>query len=638
VKTCNIDIETYSAADLIKVGVFRYVEDPSTEILCISWKVKGKLRRWTSWGGGPIDHLAKQMANPKVRLEAYNAQFERVVLNSPAGVALGLPRTSISRWKDSAVQSALHALPRDLGRCASALDTHPKDDAGKKVMLALSKPRSAGKMKGRPWLYRDRPDDFHTLSEYCDDDVLAEEGIGQALPALPIAEQRNWELDQKINEHGVKVDTDLARWITETWAVRKESLAKECVKITGYKPSQVAMIRDWLADHGCDLPDLRAETVRDTLEAGVPKKVRKVLELRKEFSLTSVTKFQTLLRAVNQDNRLRGMFLYHGAQTGRWTGRIVQLHNLPRNTAKNPQELIDGLYSGELELTGDIAQQLIRPVFTGDPGLLIGDYASIELRFALWLVDDTKTLRKIRKGVDLYKDLAARIYNKPIDQITPEERFVGKQAVLGLGYGMGPDRFYAYCAAQGQPIPMALAEQTVTIYRQVYKVIYDAWWEIESTALKAVRRPGKKFTCCNGKVAYVVRGKFLYCVLPSGRPIAYPYPRISERMAPWGKMVPALCYMGMDQRTHQWCEQDTFGGRLFENICQGGSSCLLRHSMFLLDENDFTINMHVHDEIVAEEENDDRLAEFTEIMEVTPAWASGCPVKVEADFSLRYRK
>jgi DNA polymerase len=661
-RKCNIDIETYSAKNLLKAGVYAYAEDPSTEILTVCWSVDdGPVERWAFWHENPaaLDRFADVLADPDIELRAYNAQFERVMLNSEAGQVLGLPHTPIERWRCTAVTAALHALPRAMGDCAKALGTAPKDETGKKIMLKLSKPRSSGKLKGRRYLYEELPDEFETLLQYNADDVVCEQGIDNFLPKIPQHVQATYHLDQKINDTGIKVDLDLVRFIVGEWPKVKAELDAKCRKITkGVGVTQVKGLTEW-----CGMDNLRAEEIRDTLASGkinvyevvlgengeptdekqvvdqvkLKKKVRKVLELRQEASKTSVTKFQTLLIAVCKDGRLRGMFLFHGAQTGRWTGKIVQLHNLPRNTAENPQELIEALYHGEIQLTGDIAQQLIRPTFIGGPDLEIGDFASIELRVALWLVNDHKALEKIRTGQDMYKDLATKIYDKPEEEITKPERFVGKQAVLGLGYGMGPTKFIAYCAGQGEPITEELAQYTVTLYRKVYKKIYDMWWNIEEAAITAIRNPGRKVPTCHGKIHYLMRGSFLYCIFPSGRPVCYPFAKVVPRMAPWGKPVDSLVFKGPNPKTGRWVERDTFGGRLFENICQGVAADLLHHSLHAVDALGYPIVGHVHDEIVVEGP-EDGLQLFEATMAQTPEWANGCPVAVEAEVSPRYKK
>jgi DNA polymerase len=632
-----IDIETRSRCNLVKQGVYRYAEDPSTEILCIAWAVNDEpVKLWNQWDEycDDLDELAELMHRQGVTLSAYNANFERVVLNSHAGQSLGLPVTCIDQWTCTAVQAALHALPRALGDCAKALRTRPKSEAGKKVMMALCKPRTAGKMKGVFWEYEDRPEDFHILGEYNIDDVEAERSIARYLPALPRSEQAMWELDQKINDRGIKVDLDLATFITETWPQVKERLNEECLKLTGdIGVTQVGLLTKWLG-----LSNLRADTVKKELAKNrLSRKKMRVLELRAEASKTSVTKFNTLMGAVCMDGRLRGMFLFHGAQTGRWTGRIVQLHNLPRNTSKHPEEQIAELYQDPGLLSGDLAQQLIRPTFTGESdGLLIGDFKSIELCFSLWLVGDQVGIDKINDGVDMYKDMAQFIYHIPYEDIDSMKRFVGKQAVLGLGYGMGPPKFVEYCLGFGEHLDLELAEHTVSAYRDLYIKITHGWVECNKAAVKAVRNPGTSVEVFGGKIKYIVRGNFLYCVLPSGRPIAYPFPEVHQKEVPWGGTRPSLTFMSVDQYTRKWQRGSTFGGRLFENICQGGSSCLLRYSLQQVDKH-YIIVGHVHDEGLAEGPGEN-LRHFTRLMERTPPWADGLPVVVESVHSPRYLK
>lgn len=631
---CHIDIETYSDIDLTKAGVYKYAQSEATRILCIAFHYKGQMYCWREWD--PADQpafaeLVSILENPKIELHAHNAQFERVMLNT-VGPRYGIPPTETSRWKCSAVLASLHALPRSLDQATTVLGTAPKDKTGRKIMLTLSKPRTAGNLKGQPWNYEDRPEDFEKLAEYCMDDVRAEMGLTDYLPRLPASEQKAWELDQHINDTGIAVDMDLVRLLLAAWPDKKRALDEECRSLTnGIGVTQVKGLTEWLG-----VKELTAPAIAKHLKkAKLSEDKLRVLELRDEARKTSITKFSTLERAVCEDDRLRGMFLFHGAQTGRWTGRIVQLHNLPRNTASNPDEVIYQLKANPSIVTGDLAQQLIRPTFIGGPdGLLIGDYAGIELRVSLWITDDLAGLSKLRSGVDLYVDMAEFIYGPEIE-INSKRRFVGKQAVLGLGYGMGAPRFIEYCAGFGQTLDKDLAVKTVHAYKDLYISIVNAWTELNKGACAAVRT-GKPVLCLNGRVKYVVAGNFLYCVLPSGRPIAYPFPMVIQQDTPWGGTRPALSYMSVNPYSRKWERGTTFGGRLFENICQGTASCLLRHSLQVIHA-DYKIVGHVHDEILAEG-SEAQLPDFIEKMERVPNWAEGLPVSVEGVHSYRYLK
>jgi DNA polymerase len=634
-KNVYIDIESRSAAQIFN-GVYPYAEHESTDILCICWAVDdGPVKRWAAWSDeyDDLEELAEIFRNPdEYQLSAYNANFERVMLNAH-GPTYGLPRTSVSQWKCSAVLAAMHALPRALGDSTAALGTRAKDEEGKKSMLRLCKPRSVGQFKGQFWDYEEDPEGYKTLIAYCADDVRAERGLATRLPKLIPSEQKFWELDQEINDRGIQVDVDLARNLVEAWNNRKEHLVNRCQELTGFTPSQVGHLKEFLG-----LEDMKAATIRDALEVEQDPVKREVLEIRAEVSKTSVKKFEKILEAVCEDGRLRGMFLFHGAQPGRWAGRIVQLHNLPRNAADHPEAAIKEFYKHPEKVTGDSAQQLIRPAFQGDPGLLIGDYSGIELRIALWLADYDQALEKIRNGVDMYVDLAEVIFNLPTDKIDSKKRFVGKQAVLGLGYGMGVDRFFDYCAGFGQELPRELCKRTVEVYRDTYGDICRAWTETQMAAMEATKNPGKKVPVLGGKVTYIHVGGFLYCKLPSGRPISYPQPAVVQRSVPWSKTQtrPTLEYAQISPYTRKWGRATTFGGRMFENLCQGIASCLLRDSLAKVNEH-YPVVGHVHDEILAEG-RERNLKHFISVMEDKPDWAEEIPIKVEAEFSTRYLK
>ena len=634
-KRVYIDIETRSAAQIFN-GVYPYAEHSSTDILCICWAVDdGEVKGWANWRDDydSLQELVDIMSRPEeFQLSAYNANFERTMLNT-CGAKYGLPRTSVSQWTCSAVLAAMHALPRALGDAAKALGTHKKDEQGKKAMMRLCKPRAAGKLKGQFWEYEEDPEGFTTMFEYCKDDVRAERGIAKRLPPLLPMEQKAWELDQVINDRGIKVDIDLAENIVKAWAIRKEKLVDRCQQLTGFTPFQTSHLAEYL-----DLPNTQAGTLRKALAKETDPVRHEVMSIRLEVSKTSVKKFDKILEAACKDGRLRGMYLFDGAQTGRWAGRIVQLHNLPRNAADNPEEAIKAFYKAPELVTGDSAQQLIRPTFMAEPGLLIGDYSGIELRVSLWLADYHDALDKIRDGVDMYVDLAEVIYNLPTSKIDKKKRFVGKQAVLGLGYGMGVKRFISYCADMGEPIDEPLAKRTVEVYRETYGDICRAWSGVQTAAQEATLSPGKKVYALGGKVMYVHIGNFLYCKLPSGRIISYPQPSVIQVPVPWSKTQtrPQLEYAQMSPYTRKWGRDTTFGGRMFENLAQGIASCLLRHSLGVV-EAEYPVVGHVHDEILAEG-RERNLKHFIALMEQKPQWAKDIPIKVEAEFSTRYIK
>lgn len=626
----HLDLETYSELDLKVVGVHVYAAHPSTEILCASYAV----------GSGDVVTLPYgQSLVPMLTLfrklgivAAHNAQFERVVLET----LFPMIKAWKLRWVCTAAKAAMHSLNRKLEKCTVELKVREhKDMAGNKVMLKLSKPKRATKADPTTrYLPTTHPREFQKLYLYNAQDVRAERAIDDRLPDLPKREQVVYELDQAINDRGVMVDRQLVTDVIKAWNLHLEDVNARCRKLTGVSATQVGELTKWLG-----MEELTKGSIEAALQdpALIPAK-REVLLLRQEGAKTSVRKFTRMAKAMGPDDRLRGMFLYFAANTGRWGGRIVQLHNLPRNTAKNPEEVIAAIRQGGI--TGDSAQQLIRPSLVAAPGkeLVVGDFSGIEYRITMWLANCIPALHIIRNGQDLYKATASAIYRVGYDEVTDDQRFTGKQAILGLGFGMGVNRFIDQCAGYGVEISQELGELTVKTYRRRYKEVVETWYELERAAIAAMRgKENRAFPACRGLVKYFKRADFLYCKFPSGRVMAYPFPKVVKDTNPFGEAIDVLTYLGMNNHTRQRERITTWGGKLMENCAQGIARDMLADAMLRLEQQGVPIVLQVHDEIGAEVVKGTNL-DFAGLMAIVPEWAEGLPVEVKAFTTQRYRK
>jgi DNA polymerase len=633
----HVDIESFSRVDLRKCGVYRYAEDESTEVLCIAWALEGgDVQLWTPSDGKP-ELLARLMADPTVLLCAHNSNFERVMLCNHPGQSIGLPHTGPERWICTAAKASLHGLPRDLARAARYLGVAQKDEDGRRVMLKLSRPRKPSKNNPADrWLPNVVPHDYATLYEYCMQDVRVERAIDRALPDLQQSERDMHALDQRINDRGIPVDLESVATIRAAWKTYVAQLTAEARQLCGVSPFQVAQYLEQTNSEGLDLPDLTKATVAEALKGELTDKARRLLEIRAEAGKTSVKKFDAMANAATIDGRIKGMFLFLGASTGRWAGKIVQLHNLPRLTAKDP----DGLLADVRErgtITGHEAQSLIRPMFTAPryTDMLVGDFAGIEYRVATWITGHMKELRQVHAGADVYVLMAAKIFNKKPEDIDKDERFVGKQAILGLGFGMGWKKFGETCEKAGQPIPEELQKKATETYRNEYHGIKNAWKELENAAIRTVQT-GTRTKALKGQVEFILKAPFLYARLPSGRVICWFRPEIRDRETPWGEMRPCVYYFGLNSFSNKWEMIESYGGKIFENIVQGLASDLLRHAMQSVESAGLPIILHIHDEIVSEGP-EDRLDEFAEIMTISPPWFNA-PIAVDAYATRRYRK
>lgn len=487
--------------------------------------------------------------------------------------------------------------------------------------------------------------------------MLAEEGASEALRDLSPYETEVFLMDQALNEYGFQLDREAVEAAMALIEDRFSELNEELIQITGgrvQKATQRAKMREWLEEQGVFLPDTQGPTIDEALkDQSMPRAALRGLELMRALGRSSTAKYECMTDwASPRDWKVRGGLLYHGAGTGRWSGAGVQPHNFPRGDIKDQDaawedikrwyrdrclESLEMLWGDSMELLS----HALRGAIVASPGkvLYVADYAAIEARVLFWLAMDERALDIFRRGDCIYCDMATDIYKRPINKKDhPNERQMGKQAVLGLGYQMGAPKFVDTVAKYGIALDEGFAKVIVDTYRGKYHRVKQMWWDQEEAAIKAVQHPGQTVPC--GRVKWRVVGRFLYCRLPSGRMLAYCEPLVVERETPWGAKKPALTYMGVDAYTRKWRRQDVYGGLLVENITQAVARDLMADAMMRMYEGGvyFPI-LSVHDEAIAEaDEGTGDVHEFEELMATTPDWAEGCPVKAEGWSGKRYKK
>jgi len=463
-----LDFETRSRVDLRKCGMYRYAEDPSTEVLCLAVKVEDEAPRL--WAPEEFAHYADQgeigkniltdmdvveIVNGDNEFHAHNAAFERCHWREIMEDRHGFPEIPLERWRCTAAKAAAMALPRSLDAAGDALGLEVrKDKEGQAVMLRLCKPlgrnrKNAGKFESDPEL-------FYKLFAYCLQDVEAEAAIDAVLPDLSPAELEVWRMDQRMNDLGVFVDLPAIREIIAKVKRHEADLLKQIVKLSGGALSsvrQVAATIEFLKGYGLDLPNLQKATVEEALARDDLQPIaRRVLELRQSLGRSSIAKYEAMERCACRDSRVRGTLLYHGCSTGRWSAKLIQPQNYPRgelNQKENPLAPEAGLFmltSGSLEdvrgIYGDpmmVASSVLRQVITAAPGhvLQVGDFSQIEARSLAWLAGEEEVLDVFRSGADPYKKAAAGIFNVLEDEVDDDQRQVGKAAILALGYQGG---------------------------------------------------------------------------------------------------------------------------------------------------------------------------------------------------------
>jgi len=666
---CHIDIETFSEANLPKVGVYRYAEHPSTDILCVCYAFDdGPISLWIPSDEVPISLLKNTAAyveesggkfylketcptDLKEYIEsggicaAHKAEFERTLLNGHPGQSRGFPITKISQWVCTAAKAAASGLPRALGAACIALDTkHKKQEDGKAHMMALSKPR---KKEGSPrWTPQEDPDRFFSLYKYCIDDVKAERDIDQTLPDLSPHEQKIYQLDQIINRRGIKLDQPLVQQTLDLKDQYKELVAERCFDLTGLKPTQTGKLADWIRDRYA-IDDLQAPTIKEVLaRSDVPKDVRQALRMRTSYSMKAPSKLEAMQRVVCDDGRMHGLFLYWGASPGRWSSRLVQLQNMMRSKLKNDSTAISVIQTQDMEwlrmmfgeydlmtVFGSVMRGMLIPEDGHD--LQCMDYSSIEARIRAWLADDQDALEIYRTHGLMYEHAAAQVYHLPKDEaslrlITGDRRLVGKISDLSLGFGGGGNAYMKMAKQHGVEVDFDRGEEIKFAWRDANPKTVKLWYALENAWRNAVTYPGDVFSVADKKIMFKVDGDFMRQRMPSGRCISYYKPEAHD----------GCTYMGIDTYTRQWCRTDTYGGSLTQGCTEAIGRDIMAHGMMNLERTGkYPILGTVHDEIITEpREGEGSLEEGLAIMCDAPAWSEGLPVDADGFREKRYRK
>ena len=638
-RTLAIDIETFSSADLKKVGVYRYTETSDFEILIFAYAFDDEPVQVVDLAQGeelPAE-VRRALTDPDVVKTAFNANFERVCISK----FFGIP-TPPEQWACTMVQALILGLPNSLEDVAKSLKLqHQKDTAGQRLIRYFSVPCKPTKANGG----RERNLPFHDLQKweafkaYCRQDVEVERAIRKRLERYPIPEkeQRLWVLDQKINDRGFRLDPQLVRRAIECDAAYQERLEIEAIRLTGLEnPNSLVQLKEWLRNEGLEVDSLTKQTLPVLLQEANGK-AKRMLEIRQEMAKTSVRKYLAMERSVCGDGRVRGLFQFYGAnRTGRWAGRLVQVQNLPRNSLPDldlaRQLLRDGRFEDLEMLYGnvpDVLSQLIRTAFVASPGcrLLVCDFSAIEARVIAWLAGEQWRLDVFQDHGKIYEASASRMFGVPMEKITKgsELRQKGKIAELALGYQGGVGALKSMGALE-----MGLKEEElpdlVNSWRVANPNIVQFWWDVEAAAIKALKN-GEPVHLQHG-LAFIPESNILFLRLPSGRRLAYVRPRLE-----------------IDDRFDKECityesngtREKTYGGKLVENIVQAVARDCLAEALLRLDDAGYKIVAHVHDEIIADQAHGS-IEEMEEIMSQPIEWAPGLPLAADGFETQYYRK
>jgi DNA polymerase len=644
-KYLSLDLETFSSANLGKAGVYHYVEAPDFDILLISYAIDGGEVQTIDLANGesvPIDLISAFLSDDVIKW-AFNAQFERICLSEwlkRKGYVLErlvpfghepeyLNYLDPESWRCSMVWSAYLGLPLSLEQVGSVLGLEEqKLKEGKDLIRYFSLPCNPTKTNGGRTrnLPKHDPEKWQLYKAYNKRDVETEMAIQAKLENFPMPDMEwdNYHRDQKINDLGILIDQELAQQaIRMDKEVRAHALQK-LRKLTGLEnPNSVIQLKDWLTEQGISTDSLDKKSVNQLLKTASGK-VKIVLETRQELAKSSVKKYQAMMDCVCKDGRARGLFQFYGAnRTGRFSGRLIQLQNLPRNKMDHLEEARTLVRQGELdalELLFDsvpqVLSELIRTAFVPREGsiFLVADYSAIEARVLAWLAGERWRIKLFAEGGDIYCQSASEMFGVPVVKhgVNGELRQKGKISELACGYGGSVGALKAMGALE-----MGLSEDElpglVQSWRSSNPKIVRFWWDVDSAAKIAVKE--RRNTDVQG-IGFRYQSGMLIITLPSGRELFYVKPRIGENR--FGGE--SITYEGVGTG-RRWERQETYGAKLVENIVQAISRDILCSALQTFNYSD--VVMHVHDEVVIEADPRMSVKAVCKQMSRTPEWASG---------------
>jgi DNA polymerase len=566
---------------------------------------------------------------------------------------------------DAAAIGAYVDLPRSLDMAASVTDSGGKDAEGYALMMKMCKPKLATKTQIKKGIIVD-PKEAHTpeniarLALYCNQDVRVERDVLAKCGGMTTYEKAIWQTDWKVNLRGVRVDQ---RFVANAVAILEMHVEKRMARLehlTGCSSVRTHKFLQWLTDRGIEMemsekgnPILDKEAVDlifDDLDPEHP--AYEVLQLRRELNRSSVSKYKAIERCVCADGRLHGMFLYYGAHTGRWSGKHVQLQNLPRGKfeegtdgyAHARQLVLDGNYE-ELDFYYDTMEAmsgLIRAALVPSPAnhLLVADYASIEGRVLAWLAGEDRIIEAYIGGLDMYKLNAVGVFKVKYEDVDKGQRQIGKVIELACGYQGAVGAFQSMAKNYKLRLPDEEVDAIVKKWRESRDKTVKFWYACEDAAIKATENPGKMYVV--GHIAFKKKGGHLLMRLPSGRCLYYrdAFTKKVTKTLPDGRTFTknTLFYWGVDSVTGRWSKQHTYGGCIAENATQAIARDIEAEALVLTENAGLHPVIHTHDEIATDDPDPLDFKKLKQIMEDIPAWASGIPVVAEGSAMDYYRK
>lgn len=666
----SIDLETYSTVSIGAAGSYRYILDPSFEILLFAYSLDGMPVEVIDVASGQVIPLwlKNALKNPLYIKHAYNAAFEWFALSKYLG---WLPP---DQWRDTMLHALYCGYPASLdaaGRAMGLPEDKKKLTTGKALIRYFCvpcKPSNANGNRTRN-LPKHDPAKWKLFKEYNGQDVVTEMEIDRRLSAFPVPAfvQKQWETDLTMNARGVAADMEMVSGALVIGATVKSQLMAEARQLSGLdNPNSIKQLARWLTeatDGDTEITSVTKETVATMLKQPQPANVQRMLEIRQELGKTSTKKYDALETCIADDGRVRGLLQFYGAnRTGRWAGRLVQVQNLPR-TYTHPlppaRQLVKDRNIDGLRLMygsiNDTLSQLIRTAFVATPGnvLIDADFSAIEARVISWLAGQEWRLEVFRTHGKIYEASASQMFHVPIEKIkkgNPEYalRQRGKVAELALGYQGGVSAMRRTDTGHNlDDLSDDEVKGIVDRWRETNSMIRDLWNIVDSAAVTVITNGGAQTIRSETTDAVVTLAceldvitgtRYMTILLPSGRKLYYPSPEIGVNR--WGN--PSVSYMGQNQTTKRWERVETYGGKLVENIVQAIARDCLAIAIENLEAQGLHVVFHIHDEVVIDTpawaDEDTMLETVTKIMTKPIPWAQMLPLNADGWVDKYFKK
>ena len=642
-----LDFETRSRADLPTVGAYRYACDPSTEVLMAAVTAEGEdspVHLWVNpkyeTEGMVSDPKALELLSKADLVYAHNAPFEHAIVWGTKFADI-----RIDQWRCTAAMARMAGLPDSLSKCAEALGLPEMKDAKGKALIRLFcilDPETTSFAEPK-----ENVDRWQRFGQYCRQDVVVEKAIHQQLVKsfdLTDANLADFQFTLRMNLVGIPVNSEALDAADDMVYTVSTKAKKEFRSLTGFTITQRAKVMEWLKFNGVVLDNMQAATIEALPRDGLNPKAKRGLELYSQLNYAAIKKIASMRAWVCTDQRMRGVFKYYGAGTGRWSAGGPQIQNAKKATyAMRPvteaaynylcnggtPEGIEAVYGECLE----VLASSIRHFVHAEHPLLDADYNAIEARIACWVSGEEQALKDYARGADRYRTMAAKIYGVSEERVTPDQRALGKVAILGLGYGMGAEKFHSSCRdLYGINIDLTMAEQAKVTFRSQHPRLTALWYNLDRNIRAAIGNPKVVYAPCSYLklwTEWTAGMLYLRVQLPSGRKLAYPSPLIENG---------DITYWGAVLATTQWGRVKMYGAKMFENICQAIAADIMAHGAINAESKGMMPFALIHDQALAVQDSGQSPESFAQALSQVPSWATGLPLKVEAKVAPYYSK